>query len=63
MLVRGASVCFPAVLVGIPIQCFFLGFAHRFSNPFRPISLAASGESLRLGLFLIMILAASRWIC
>jgi len=42
---------------------FSLGFAHRFSNPFRPISLAASGESLRLGLFFIMILAASRWIC
>ncbi len=30
---------------------FFLGFAHRFSNPFRPIALAASHESLRLGLF------------
>jgi hypothetical protein len=55
--------CSPAVVAGIPIQCFFLGLAHRFSNPFRPISLAASDESLRFGLFFIMILAASCWIC
>jgi len=40
-----------SALSGIPIQRFFLGFAHRFSNPFRPISLAASDESLLFGLF------------
>jgi hypothetical protein len=32
-------------VVGIQIQCFFLGFDHRFSNRLRPISLAACAKT------------------